>query len=148
MCIRDRYQRRVHGIFISRKSFVMESLRLGFEIALKNKLAQKTSSLQSEETLLMKCFKYFDTDNDGYLSMNEWFKSIEKIGVVVPTLEDLKQLFLCYDASREGKIECKAFCDCIFRHSTIKPVSQQVACLLYTSPSPRDLSTSRMPSSA
>ena len=25
---------------------------------------------------------------------------------------------------------------------------QQVACLLYTSPSPRDLSTSRMPSSA
>ena len=26
--------------------------------------------------------------------------------------------------------------------------AQQVACLLYTSPSPRDLSTSRMPSSA
>lgn len=105
----------------------MESLRLGFEIALKNKLSQKTSSLQSEETLLMKCFKYFDTDNDGYLSMNEWFKSIEKIGVVVPTLEDLKQLFLYYDKARENRIECKAFCDCIFRPSTAKLPSQQAS---------------------
>ena len=28
------------------------------------------------------------------------------------------------------------------------PIEQAVSCLLYTSPSPRDLSTSRMPSSA
>ena len=30
----------------------------------------------------------------------------------------------------------------------IRPLRQYVCCLLYTSPSPRDLSTSRMPSSA
>ena len=30
----------------------------------------------------------------------------------------------------------------------IEPVTPDVVCLLYTSPSPRDLSTSRMPSSA
>ena len=32
--------------------------------------------------------------------------------------------------------------------AVIKNVSQEYDCLLYTSPSPRDLSTSRMPSSA
>ena len=98
----------------------MEQLKQGFEMALKNKLSQKTSSLQSEETVLMRCMKYFDTDNDGYVSMNEWFKTIEKIGVVVPTLEDLKQLFLYYDSKREGRLECKGFCDRIFRPSTTK----------------------------
>ena len=29
-----------------------------------------------------------------------------------------------------------------------KPIPKKIVCLLYTSPSPRDLSTSRMPSSA
>ena len=33
-------------------------------------------------------------------------------------------------------------------HATTLPVSLDQICLLYTSPSPRDLSTSRMPSSA
>ena len=31
---------------------------------------------------------------------------------------------------------------------TLRKISDSIACLLYTSPSPRDLSTSRMPSSA
>ena len=35
-----------------------------------------------------------------------------------------------------------------YRQSERKKLYEQYACLLYTSPSPRDLSTSRMPSSA
>ena len=35
-----------------------------------------------------------------------------------------------------------------FSYSQDKPVLRDISCLLYTSPSPRDLSTSRMPSSA
>ena len=38
--------------------------------------------------------------------------------------------------------------DAAGKGSTIKRVTQYLNCLLYTSPSPRDLSTSRMPSSA
>ena len=34
------------------------------------------------------------------------------------------------------------------RFKDLKKIVQQLDCLLYTSPSPRDLSTSRMPSSA
>ena len=36
----------------------------------------------------------------------------------------------------------------LFVNMLVKSMRQAVVCLLYTSPSPRDLSTSRMPSSA
>lgn len=88
---------------------------MGFEMALKNKLSQKTNSLQSEETALMRYFRYYDFDSDGCVSMQEWFKTIEKIGVVVPTLEDLRQLFLSYDKSGQGKINYKEFCEQLYR---------------------------------
>ena len=37
---------------------------------------------------------------------------------------------------------------CVLGQSAVKYLGQEISCLLYTSPSPRDLSTSRMPSSA
>jgi len=40
-------------------------MRAAFEKELKNKLALKSSGKQSEETILMKAFKYFDLDNSG-----------------------------------------------------------------------------------
>ena len=98
----------------------MEQMRLGFEMALKNKLAQKTNSLQSEESTLIRSFRYFDSDADGYVSMNEWFKGIEKIGVVVPTIEDLKRLFQQYDKSGDGKINYKEFAEMLYRPKAIK----------------------------
>ena len=45
---------------------------------------------------------------------------------------------------REGKVWIRIFPD---KPVTAKPAEVRI-CLLYTSPSPRDLSTSRMPSSA
>jgi len=36
-----------------------------------------------EDTVLMKCFKYFDLDNSGYVSKGRFFRAIEKVGVVV-----------------------------------------------------------------
>lgn len=95
-------------------------MRLGFEMALKNKLGQKTNSLQSEETVLMRAFRHFDVDADGLVNTNEWFKGIEKIGVVVPTIEDLKKLFSYYSRRPDGKISYKEFCDQIFRPKTTK----------------------------
>ena len=97
----------------------MEQMRLAFEMALKNKLSQKSSYTQSEETALMKNFRYYDIDSDGYLSMNEWFKAIEKIGVVLPTMGNLKELFYLYDSDNDGKICCKEFCDIVFRQNPI-----------------------------
>jgi len=99
----------------------MEAMRYGFEMALKNKLAQKTNSLQTEETAMMKYFRFFDTDYDGYLSKFEWFKGIEKIGVVVPSLQDLEQLFAYYDSDHDGKINYKEFADVVFKKMPVSP---------------------------
>ena len=51
----------------------------------------------------------------------------------------------------EEKIEPKDWMPEKYRQNLIRQISQHAhseVCLLYTSPSPRDLSTSRMPSSA
>ena len=56
-----------------------------FERELKNKLAQKSSGTQSEETVLMKSFKYFDLNNNGTVEPEEFAKAIEKIGIMIPT---------------------------------------------------------------
>ncbi len=87
----------------------MDQLKNGFEMALRSKLAQKATATIGEEMVLMRNFKYFDTDNDGSVSLQEWFKAIEKIGVVVPSLEDLKQLFYMYDLNGDGLIDYKEF---------------------------------------
>ena len=102
----------------------MEQMRVGFEIALKSKLSQKTTSVQSEETTLMRNFRYFDIDADGYVSMSEWFKAIEKIGVIVPTLDNLKELFVYYDQDGDGKINYKEFSDMLYRNNSLIPRSQ------------------------
>ena len=47
----------------------------------------------------------------------------------------------------DGRMEIIYGGDILFRLPT-KGISGAIGCLLYTSPSPRDLSTSRMPSSA
>jgi Ca2+-binding EF-hand superfamily protein len=60
-------------------------LFFSFERELKNKLAQKASGNQSEETVLLKAFKYFDLNNNGTVEPEEFAKAIEKIGIMIPT---------------------------------------------------------------
>jgi Ca2+-binding EF-hand superfamily protein len=43
----------------------MSSMKSLFEKELKNKLSLKSSGHTSEETTLLKAFKYFDLDNSG-----------------------------------------------------------------------------------
>jgi len=56
-----------------------------FERELKNKLAEKTKGAQSEESVLMKSFKYFDLNDNGTVEPEEFAKAIEKIGIQIPT---------------------------------------------------------------
>ncbi len=97
---------------------MVEALRIGFEKSLKTKLAQKCSVTQSEETLLARCFKYFDTDNDGSVTLNEWFKAIEKVGVIVPSLDDLKDLFNYYDSDHNGRLDYKEYAAILYNAHT------------------------------
>jgi Ca2+-binding EF-hand superfamily protein len=75
----------------------MESLKASFEKELLKKLSQKASGHQSEENVLIKCFKYFDLNNNGSIEPEEFAKAIEKIGIMIPTKQDLDALFGIYD---------------------------------------------------
>jgi Ca2+-binding EF-hand superfamily protein len=67
---------------------------LSFERELKNKLSQKSSGTQSEETVLMKSFKYFDLNNNGTVEPEEFAKAIEKIGIMIPTRQVSAETFI------------------------------------------------------
>jgi len=59
----------------------------------------------NEETVLLKSFKYFDLNNNGTVEPDEFAKAIEKIGIMIPTRQDLDALFNLYDADRSGSID-------------------------------------------
>ncbi len=92
----------------------MEALRNGFEKSMKVKLAQKCSSVQDEEVALTRAFKYFDSDNDGAVTLNEWLKAVERVGVIVPSVSDLKDLFNYYDTNHDGRLDYKEFATVLF----------------------------------
>lgn len=52
---------------------------------MKAKLSQKATGLASEESVLLKAFKYFDLNNNGTVEPDEFAKAIEKIGIMIPT---------------------------------------------------------------
>ena len=92
----------------------MENLKISFERELKNKLMQKAAGNQSEEQVLIKAFKYFDMNNSGGVEPNEFRKTIEKIGIMIPTKQDLDMLFSLYDQDRSGSISYNEFCKSLF----------------------------------
>lgn len=88
----------------------MEShLKASFERELKNKLSEKTKGSQSEETVLRKSFKFFDLNDSGAVEPDEFAKAIEKIGIQIPTQQDLQVLFNIYDVDGSGSIDYHEF---------------------------------------
>jgi len=79
-----------------------------------NKLHQKSGGNASEETVLMKAFKFFDLNNSGAVEPDEFAKAIEKIGIMIPTKQDLDALFSIYDKSGDGAIDYREFASEIF----------------------------------
>lgn len=70
--------------------------------------------MQSEEQVLVKSFKYFDLNNSGQVEPDEFAKSIEKIGIMIPTKQDLDALFNIYDVDSSGGISYKEFASQLF----------------------------------
>lgn len=44
---------------------------------------QKCPPTQAEETFLAKCFKFFDIHNKGEVNFDQFFRTVEKIGVII-----------------------------------------------------------------
>lgn len=50
---------------------------------MKTKLMQKCPPNQGEEGFLAKCFKFFDIHNKGEVAFEQFFRTVEKIGVII-----------------------------------------------------------------
>jgi len=59
----------------------MADLRYQFENEIKLKISQKAKSNLSDETSLAKYFRYFDLNNSGTVSAEEFQKTLIKIGI-------------------------------------------------------------------
>ncbi|CAG9319479.1 unnamed protein product [Blepharisma stoltei] len=92
----------------------MAKIRNQFESQLREKLEQKSTAFVSEETVLIRAFKYFDLDNTETVSLDEWKKAIEKIGIIVQDPEQIIELFNIYDADGSGALDYKEFAASVF----------------------------------
>ena len=70
-------------------------------------MSLKTSKFQSEETILLKAFKYFDLDNSGECSKDEFLKAIQKIGITGFNQNNLEEIFDLYDSNKNGSLDYK-----------------------------------------
>lgn len=81
----------------------------GFEQQLKQRLLQKTNHHNSEESQLLKYFKYFDLNNSGTVSVSEFQKVLDKLGVWLGGEKDLLALFNHYDKDGNGELNYTEF---------------------------------------
>lgn len=87
----------------------MKATKLAFEKEIKNKISLKTSGSQSEEAFIIKAFKYFDLDNSGQCSKDEWIKTLNKLGISGFSEQKLLEIFDLYDKNRNGELDYKEF---------------------------------------
>jgi len=53
-------------------------------------------------------------NNSGSVDPDEFAKAIEKIGIMIPTKQDLDMLFGLYDADGSGELSYKEFSSVLF----------------------------------
>ena len=49
---------------------------------MKAKIMQKCPAGQGEEGFLAKCFKFFDIHNKGEVNFDQFYRTVEKVGVI------------------------------------------------------------------
>lgn len=80
-----------------------------FEQDLKTKLSQKCPPTSEESAFLTKTFKFFDIQNKGSVTLDQFTRAIQKVGVVLADGMDIKMIFEYYDRSGDGRIDYKEF---------------------------------------
>ena len=64
---------------------------------------------------MLKAFKYFDLNNNGTVEPDEFAKAIEKIGIMIPTKQDLDTLFSIYDEDGSGALSYKELASSLYQ---------------------------------
>jgi Ca2+-binding EF-hand superfamily protein len=86
---------------------------------LKSKLNQKCYGNTSEETVLVRAFKYFDLDNTGLSDTETFLKTVKKIGITSFNDDELIELFSLFDVNKTGEIEYREFVSDLFGNKSL-----------------------------
>ena len=86
---------------------------------LKNKLNQKCYGNTSEETVLVRAFKYFDLDNTGLSDAETFLKTVKKIGITSFEDEEIIEIFSLFDTNKQGVIDYREFVSDLFSNKSL-----------------------------
>ena len=86
---------------------------------LKNKLNQKSYGSVTEETVLIRAFRYFDLDNTGKADELSFLKTINKIGITSFEEDEIIEIFHLYDVDNTGEIDYKEFASELFANKSL-----------------------------
>ena len=106
----------------------IETKKQKFIKELKSKLNQKCYGNTSEETVLVRAFKYFDLDNTGLSDVDTFLKTVKKIGITSLNDEESYEIFSLFDVEKKGEIEYREFVSDIFGNKSLskKKKSSQI----------------------
>ena len=79
----------------------------------------------TEETVLLKSFKYYDLDNSGYCNPENFMRSLIKVGINIVNEENLHEIFGMYDINNEGYLNYKDFVLVVFDKKPLNPSDNQ-----------------------
>jgi Ca2+-binding EF-hand superfamily protein len=86
---------------------------------LKNKLNQKCYGNTSEETVLVRAFKYFDLDNTGLSDTETFLKTVKKIGLTSFDDNEIIEIFNLFDTNKKGEIDYREFVSELFGNKSL-----------------------------
>ena len=98
------------SIEIKKEKFIKE---------LKNKLNQKCYGNTSEETVLVRAFKYFDLDNTGLSDPETFLKTVKKIGITSFEDDEITEIFSLFDTNKQGVIDYREFVSDLFSNKSL-----------------------------
>ena len=86
---------------------------------LKSKLNQKCYGNTSEETVLIRAFKYFDLDNTGFSDIDTFLSTVKKVGITSLNDDEIAEIFSSFDEEKKGEIDYREFVSELFEKKSL-----------------------------
>ena len=102
----------------------MEFLKKSFEKDLKTRLSLKSSGYIENNLLLLKAFKFYDSNNIGKCDKDSFAQALSKLGFYGYTDSDLDKLFLMY-SDNEPYLNYNKFIENLFQSPSLPKIEEK-----------------------
>ena len=85
----------------------------------KSKLNQKCYGNTSEETVLIRAFKYFDLDKTGFSDIDTFLSTVRKVGITSLNDDEIAEIFSSFDEEKKGEIDYREFVSELFEKKSL-----------------------------